>query len=277
MDNGPRKLAFVLAASNQGTLIVSRLDFRMVGADAGYGVGFQILETGAFDEAEVALGARLLRLRRQHHGDGVTAVDGGANIGAHTVSWASAMTGWGSVIAVEAQERIFYALAGNLAINNCFNARALLGVIASQPGTMRVPVPDYLVASTFGSLELRDTGQPEFIGQPIDYVDGAAATLPAISIDALGLARVDLIKLDIEGMELEGLEGAANAIERSHPILIVETLKSDARAIHEWLDARGYARFAFGLNVLAVHASDPVLTHVRMTQAGVTVASTATD
>ena len=48
------------------------------------------------------------------HGDGVVAVDGGANIGVHTIEWATAMTGWGSVIAIEPQERIYYALAGTL-------------------------------------------------------------------------------------------------------------------------------------------------------------------
>jgi FkbM family methyltransferase len=50
------------------------------------------------------------------------AIDCGANIGTHTIEWAKKMTGWGAVIGIEAQERIFYALAGNIAINNCFNA-----------------------------------------------------------------------------------------------------------------------------------------------------------
>ena len=54
----------------------------------------------------------LPRMRRPHFGDGVVAVDRGADIGVHTLEWARSMTAWGSVIAIEAQECIFYALAG---------------------------------------------------------------------------------------------------------------------------------------------------------------------
>jgi FkbM family methyltransferase len=82
----------------------------------------------------VDFAAGLLTLRRQYYGDGVVAIDCGANIGVFTLEWARAMTGWGSVIAVEAQERIYYALAGNIAINNCFNARAVLAAVADKPG-----------------------------------------------------------------------------------------------------------------------------------------------
>ena len=38
MAGAQRKLAFVLASSNHGTMIVNRLDYRMVNAGSGYGV-----------------------------------------------------------------------------------------------------------------------------------------------------------------------------------------------------------------------------------------------
>ena len=85
----------------------------------------------------------------------MVAIDCGANIGVHTVEWATAMTGWGSVVAIEAQERIYYALAGNIAINNCFNAIALHAAVSSETGIMQIPNPDYFTPSSFGSLELR--------------------------------------------------------------------------------------------------------------------------
>jgi FkbM family methyltransferase len=43
------------------------------------------------------------------------AVDVGANVGAFTVLWGRHIMGWGFVHAFECQERIFYALAGNIA------------------------------------------------------------------------------------------------------------------------------------------------------------------
>ena len=55
MRNVGRKLAFVLASTNHGAMIVNRFDYRMVGPDSGFGVGFQILERAAFDPVEVEL------------------------------------------------------------------------------------------------------------------------------------------------------------------------------------------------------------------------------
>ncbi|HLH90090.1 MAG TPA: FkbM family methyltransferase [Xanthobacteraceae bacterium] len=263
MRNPRRKIAFVLAASEHGTMIVNRLDYRMVDDERGIGVGFQILEGAAFDAQEVDMALSLLGLRRQYFGDGVTALDCGANIGVHTIEWARRMSGWGRVIAIEAQERVFYALAGNIAINNCHNAWAIHGAVTMQSGTMKIPAPDYLRPGSFGSLELRRRADTEFIGQPIDYADDKAATIRTVAIDALALPRIDLIKLDVEGMELEAIAGARASIERTRPILIVEAIKSDRAALRATIEPLGYRLFAAGLNLLAIHESDNTATHVK--------------
>jgi len=262
MRNVGRKLAFVLAACNHGTMIVNRFDYRMTGADAGIGVGHQLLEAGAYDPVEVELALQLIEARRRFHGDGVVAIDCGANIGVHTVEWATAMTGWGSVVAIEAQERIYYALAGNIAINNCFNAIAMNVAVGAEPGIMHIPVPDYLQPSSFGSLELKPRADTEFIGQPIDY--GNTVAIQKISIDALALPRVDFIKLDIEGMELEALEGARATIERSRPIILAESIKAGREPLRAFLDERGYKVADAGMNLLAIHKGDPVVNELQV-------------
>ena len=61
MRNVGRKLAFVLASSNHGTMIINRLDYRMSGPDRGIGVGHQLLEAAAFDPVEVELALQLSR------------------------------------------------------------------------------------------------------------------------------------------------------------------------------------------------------------------------
>jgi FkbM family methyltransferase len=259
-----QKLAFVMASSSHGTMIVNRFDYRMVNANQGYGVGYQILNTAAFDPSEVRIALELLSLRRKHYGDGVLAIDCGANIGVHTIEWAAAMTGWGSVIAIEAQERIYYALAGNIAINNCFNAIALHAAVSSEAGAIQVPSPDYFTASSFGSLELRQRAGNEFIGQPIDYTDNTT-TVQTIALDQLNLPRVDFIKLDIEGMELEALEGARKTIERTRPILLIEKIKTDAQQLERRLIDSGYTILPAGINVLAIHSSDKTLGSLNLT------------
>lgn len=267
MRNVGRKLAFVLAASNHGTMIVNRLDYRMTGPDNGFGVGHQLLERGSYDPLEVELAVQLLELRRRFHGDGVVGIDCGANIGVHAIEWATAMTGWGSVVAIEAQERIYYALAGNIAINNCFNAIAMHAAVSSETGIMKVPTPDYLAASSFGSLELRQRAKNEFIGQEIDYSDSAMTAIQKITLDALSLPRVDLIKIDIEGMELEALEGAQQMIARNRPVLLVEQIKSDREALRAWMAERSYHVVEAGMNLLAIHKSDQTLSQLQIPEA----------
>ncbi|HEX3859087.1 MAG TPA: FkbM family methyltransferase [Pseudolabrys sp.] len=259
MRNVGRKLAFVLASSNHGTMIVNRMDYRMVAPDRGYGVGFQILEGGAFDPTEVEMAVQLLEGRRRHHGDGVVAIDCGANIGVHTVEWATAMTGWGSVLAVEAQERVYYALAGNIAINNCFNAIAINAAVSSEAGSMKIPSPNYLTASSFGSLELRQSERNEFIGQASDYSAENTVDIQKMTIDMLNFPRVDLIKIDVEGMELEALDGGRKTIETCQPIILVESIKAGRDQLRAWLETQGYKVIEAGINLLAIHASDKTL------------------
>lgn len=258
-----RPVAFVLAATNHGTMLVNRHDYRLI-PGGGFGVGHQLLNQSAFDPPEVDFVLQLLECRRKDYGDGVVAIDGGANIGVHTLEWAQFMHGWGEVVAFEAQERLFYALAGNITLNNCFNARAVWAAIGAEDGTIEVPVPDYCVPGSFGSLELRPSENAEFIGQEIDYA-GRTSTTRLTTIDALGLSRLDLVKIDIEGMELEALAGAEASLAACRPQLVIEKIKSDEDAIRRFVERLGYRTLPFGLNLLAIHETDPTLARVTAT------------
>jgi FkbM family methyltransferase len=266
MPKPPRKIAFITAATDHGTLIVNRFDQHVVDGIAGYGAGFQLLEKASYDPDEVSLLLGLIDLRRRHYGDGVIAVDCGANVGVHTVEWAKHMTGWGVVLAIEAQERIYYALAGNIAINNCFNARAIHAAVTSQRGVMKMPSPNYLVAGSFGSLELKKRDKTEFIGQPIDYSENKMVEVQTVSLDSFSFPRLDLIKIDIEGMELEALAGAVKCIGSLHPILVVEMIKTDKEKLRGWLEELGYVVHTSGINFLAIHKDDKCLAHVTTTE-----------
>ena len=136
------KVGFILASSDNSTLIVNRFDYKAQG-DATFGVGHFLLEDGAYEALETSAALQVLHARREHFGDGVMVLDCGANIGALTVKWAKAMAGWGGVMAIEPQERIYYALCGNIVINNCFNACTLHAALGAENGTLDVPVPNY--------------------------------------------------------------------------------------------------------------------------------------
>lgn len=246
----------MLVAGNQGTFIVSHLDMKEIDLDMGFGVGFQMLYTGQCDADEMDLVVEVLKGLRKRNGDGVVAIDCGANIGIMTTVMARAMTKWGSVIAIEAQTRLFYALCGNIAINNLFNTTAFLGAVANRSGVMNIPEPDYAKAGSLGSFELRPRpdGTFEDIGQPIDYTK-PTTRVPMIPLDELGLTRCDFIKIDVEGMEAEALRGARRVIEKFRPTVFVERGKTDDARIIAELDAAKYVRGDFALGWLCQHES----------------------
>lgn len=260
----PRKIAFITVATEHGTLIVNRFDQHMVDQTTGYGVGYQLLDASCYDPGEVALALKLLELRRRCYGDGAIAIDCGANIGVHTIEWAKRMTGWGIVLAFEAQEQIYYALAGNIAINNCFNARAFHRAVTDQLGTMKIPSPNYFAAASFGSLELKKRENTEFIGQIIDYSEGSMVPVQTTTLNSYNLPRLDFIKMDVEGMELDALAGSAKCIATHHPILLVETVKTDKSKLRAWLERFDYSVFDVGMNFLALHNSDKCQQHLEI-------------
>jgi FkbM family methyltransferase len=250
-------IAFILAATDAGPMILNRFD--VCAHEQGYfGVGASLLATGRFDQQDIDGLSGVLQLRRQHHGDGVVALDIGANIGTHTLAWAKLMKGWGEVIAVEAQERVYYALAGNICINNLFNAEAICAVAGETTGLMEIPELDHEKPASFGSLELVKCTEEE-IGQTPTKTRRVAM----LKIDNIVREhRVDLIKLDIEGMELGALEGARRTIERCQPALFIEWVKCGEAPLRDFLAGYDYEIHMLGPNLLAVHIADPIRDHI---------------
>ena len=138
---------------------------------------------------------------------------------------------------------------------------AVHAAVSSEPGVMTIPNPNYTVPSSFGSLELRQRPNNEFIGQAINYTENTAE-IRKVALDEFNLPRVDFIKLDVEGMELEALEGADKTIKSSRPILLIEKIKSNAEQLQRWFGDRGYVLREIGINVLAIHSDDKTLTEL---------------
>ena len=166
MQSVGRKLAFVLASSSHGTMIVNRFDYRMVDLQRGYGVGYQILDTASLTPRKSSWWSTCSRFAAR-----ITATASWRWIAAPISasipsSGRTAMTGWGSVLAIEAQERIYYALAGNIAINNCFNAIAVHGAVSSESGTLTFQFPT--ISSRPASAALTCANARQRVHRPAD-------------------------------------------------------------------------------------------------------------
>lgn len=148
------------------------------------------------------------RLLRQLIRSGMTVVEVGANIGAHSVDMARACAP-GIFYAFEPQPRVFQILCANLALNDVGNARAYPDACGSAEGEATVPLVDYARKGNFGGVGL----------QPADRQGIKVRVRP---LDALDLQACGLIKVDVQGFELEVIRGARATIARCRPVLYVE-------------------------------------------------------
>jgi len=243
------RICFVLAATHHGPMLVNRMDFMRV--EGGIiGVGGVMLETGAHDEHDIVPLMEILAQRRQINGDGVIMIDGGANIGALTIPLGRFMTGWGAIMAFEPQERIAYALGGNIILNNCFNCRALQVVLGREHTEVDIPILDHQQPANFGGLAMNGNCQP---GQPLER----SISVKVIPLDLLNLPRLDLLKLDVEGMEPDVIDGAKETIARCKPVIFAEWIACGVDAIKDRLPDYEFTQ-AGRMNILGIHKEDKV-------------------
>ena len=247
-----RQQANILISSDHGTMIVNRFDYRMTDEKRGIGVGWQLMNSGQYDMKEIGFLKFLLERRLKDQGAGLVAIDCGANIGVHTIEWAKLLHNQGKVIALEAQEQVYYALCGNIALNNCFNVRALNCASGDQDKIIDIPTPDYLQPSSFGSLELKQSDGSENIGQALENF----SKVQQITLDSLELDRLHLLKIDVEGMEFETLAGAKRMISQHKPQMLIEAIKIKGEKMRCLLYDWGYDVYPLDGNFFAVHRTD---------------------
>ncbi|KVC74413.1 methyltransferase FkbM [Burkholderia ubonensis] len=271
------KISYILASTKHGTLIVNRNDENHSEEYGTYGVGWNILENGSFYNDDIELLNSILELKkRELNGKRpVVAIDCGANIGVHTIEFARALGNAGSVISIEAQRSVYYALCGNIAINNCFNVDARNVAVGGESGSLRIPFVDYHKKSSFGSLELVRSAGNENIGQQIDYDTGY--DVPLITIDSLNQPDVDFIKIDVEGMEEAVIAGALGTLSASGPIMFIEKIKSNLGSMYQTLGDLKYDIHDIGPNILAVSRNDPISREIRKSIEGQRRLSAASD
>jgi len=251
-----------MVATDHGPMIVNCRDWEKAGEGMAVGVSVEMFSKTHYDADELGFLCNMLDLRHGHAGDGMLVIDGGANIGAYTLTLAKHLLGRGSVIAVEPQERMFYALAGNVAMNNLFNVKCINAAITSHSfgGSIAVPDLDYTQLRNYGGVTL--SGERRTVAENKNFY-----WVPTMIIDSLKLERLDLLKLDIEGMEPDALIGARETLARCRPIVWAEHICCGEEVLTKQLTPRGYEVHAVGMNVIAFHHSDPMTKQVTFREA----------
>jgi FkbM family methyltransferase len=178
-----------------------------------------------------------VELFRQVVKPGMTVVEAGANIGAHSVMLARACAP-GALFAFEPQQRVFQLLCANLVMNGVTNALAFPDAVGAAAGVALIPRLDYGGGYNFGSVSIQKTeasgGMDWSAGQPTRVV----------AIDDLALPSCAFIKIDVEGFEAEVLRGARETIARCRPALYVENDRASQQAdLIALIDSLGYVQY----------------------------------
>lgn len=175
---------------------------------------------GEWCDSEIALLEKFLR-------PGDTVVDVGANIGTHTVAFATFVGEAGRVLAFEPQRFSFHLLCGNVALNCLTNVECRQQGLGESIRTAGIPRISPRETRNFAAVAVSD--------------DREGDEVQIVTLDSLGLASCRLVKIDVEGMEPEVIRGARATIEAHRPVLFVEcnTVEGAARTIGAILDA-GY-------------------------------------
>ncbi|MBX3671200.1 MAG: FkbM family methyltransferase [Rhodocyclaceae bacterium] len=178
-----------------------------------------------------------LNLLARLHEPGKLIVDGGANIGNHSVFFAGAMGA--PVIAFEPQPHNYAILLANVHLNHLerlVDARDVaIGAHTGHIELAQVLAGNYGAFSADADLLKKtaaaDSGVPRF--------GATLSTLDAELTDCR--SKVSIIKLDLEGMELAALQGATGIITDSMPVIAVECFtRSVFQKVKEFLAAFDY-------------------------------------
>lgn len=158
---------------------------------------------------------------------GMTVVEVGANMGAHSVALARACAP-GLFYAFEPQPRLFQVLCANLALNDIANARAYPDALGEGEGEATVPLVDYSQDGNFGGISLGTAGE-------------SGIKVRVRTLDSFDLPQLGLLKVDVEGFEAQVIRGALATIARCRPVIYIENdRKEKQKALIALIAGLGY-------------------------------------
>jgi FkbM family methyltransferase len=161
---------------------------------------------------------------------GDVVVDAGANIGMHTLAFASKIAPTGMVHSFERQPLVFDALKCNVLRNGVRNTKLYHTSLGSPEGVIGVPRIDVT-----RSASLRETNLTPF-NPKIGLYDTASVR----ALDDIKLSACGLIKIGAESMSATVVAGATETIRKLRPFVFCEanTIRNALRLIdaNPWLD-----------------------------------------
>jgi FkbM family methyltransferase len=168
---------------------------------------------------------------------GLNAVDGGANVGRHTVGLSRRVGDTGTVFAFEPVAEVMVKLLVNLRKQRCNNVCAFSFALSDK-----IEVVEFTVCTNrthLSSLRMRKKF-PEHIKPELEV-----RKVPACRLDSAIPANktIDFIKLDLEGAEFTAMRGGRATIERCRPFIAFENGRQVAANAFGYTEAQFFGFF----------------------------------
>lgn len=151
----------------------------------------------------------------------MTIIDIGANIGAHTLNFATLTSDHSKIHALEPTTFAFKKLRTNLSHNPQLNSKVMTHQTLLTNASGNIGISD--ISSSWNiEKDISSTQRNKFDGGfAKSTFDAQKMTLDQF-VKENKISKVDLIKLDVDGNEVDILKGAHETFKRFRPILLVE-------------------------------------------------------
>jgi FkbM family methyltransferase len=188
---------------------VSRSGLRWA-LDLNEGIDFSIWLLGAFERRTISAYTQFVR-------PGMTVLDIGANVGAHTLPLARLVGPDGKLIAIEPTAWASGRLKANLALNPELASHVRVRqAMLTERADVALPV------SLYASWPLQAGDVHPILRAQAKSTDGAQALMLDTLLDRDGISHVDFVKLDVDGHECAVLRGGLTMFKRDRPAMVLE-------------------------------------------------------
>lgn len=187
-------------------------------------VSRKILETGAWEPESIHAVA-------DHLTPNATFIDVGAHIGYYSLKAATMVGPNGHVISIEPNPQTLPKLRGNIEASKARSVSVWPVACAESESMLQLfAAPE----SNTGESSLSKENASQEGAAPVAY--SVRARRLDVIVKEARLDRVDVIKIDVEGAEFEVLKGAAKTLDDFRPVLIVELVENQLKAMGSSVD-----------------------------------------
>ena len=202
---------YVTSTRARGIKLVAFNDFDLYVHEHDWDIGENIIRTGQYEPHVTAF-------LKKHLHPGMTFIDVGANIGYFTLLAAAQVGASGKTIAIECNPK------------NC----ELIYMSLHRNGFEQVLVYPFAVSNARKLMRFSWGFSNGFVDELAED-DEEAVIVPAVTLDSLlrNEPRIDIIKMDIEGSEAKAWQGMQQAVEKHHPVILMEFFPALLKKISE--------------------------------------------